>query len=71
MKNNASKTINVIQITKQVLEIKWGFKILTISSAEPLFIRCNAKGSVNWEVASVYKKQELADKKHSILGVYE
>jgi len=53
------KTLNVKPITKKQLEERWEMKLPQSFSNRELFIRCNKKGEVNWEVAPVYTKDEL------------
>lgn len=52
------KTLNVKKVNKKEVEQKWGFS-LPISLEFILYIRCNAKGDVNWEKAPIYKFTEL------------
>jgi hypothetical protein len=52
------KTLNVKRVSKSRLEKKWGGTLPRLYP-ETLYIRCNAKGEVNWEKALVYKFSEL------------
>jgi hypothetical protein len=53
------KTLNVIRTTANELATNWGVPIGIVNSLEHLYIRCNAKGIVNWDVAPMYKHSEL------------
>ena len=50
------KTLNVIKTNLSELTEHWGFRP---SIGGELFIRCNAKGEVNWDKAPVYKWSEI------------
>lgn len=52
--------LNVKKVTKSELSEKWGFYIGSlIRSQFQLYIRCNAKGKINWDKAPVYNSQEI------------
>jgi hypothetical protein len=53
------KNLNVKHVTQKELEQKWSVKLPVSFYLRELFIRCNKKGEVNWEVAPVYTKEEL------------
>jgi hypothetical protein len=55
-----TKTLNVKKTSNEELLIKWGF--ITCFKGE-IFIRCNSKGHVNWDIASVYSKNSLINRK--------
>ena len=55
-----TKTLNVKKTSNEELLIKWGF--ITCFTGE-IFIRCNSKGHVNWDNASVYSKNSLLNRK--------
>ena len=55
-----TNTLNVKKTTNEELLIKWGF--ITSFKGE-IFIRCNSKGNVNWEIASIYSKNSLINRK--------
>ena len=52
------RKLNLKKTTLGELKEKWGFKPLGYSQ-QKLFIRCNAKGDINCEVAPVYRAEEL------------
>lgn len=52
------RTLNVKRTTLKEVESIWKMKIPHFGKSE-YFIRCNAKGEVNWEVAPLYDLQEL------------
>lgn len=52
------KTLNVKRTNRDEISKQWGFEYYG-STVEPLFIRCNAKGAVNWEVAPIYRLSQL------------
>lgn len=52
----AKKTLNVKATSNYELSNKWGMSVLIQGR---LFIRCNYKGLVNWDKASVYNLDEL------------
>jgi uncharacterized protein YhdP len=52
-----SKTLNVKRVTIEELTEKWGFCPPIKDSV--VFIRCDAKGNVNWDKAPVYMQSEL------------
>lgn len=51
-----AKKLNLKPTSNLELNEKWG---LNISLKGKLYIRCNAKGIVNWEKAPVYNHVEL------------
>lgn len=58
---NPSKKLNVLETSVREVEQKWGFS-LPRTVHNPLFIRCNAKGEVNWEKAPIYQQSELTSR---------
>ena len=54
------KTLNVKRITTKELTEKWGF--VPPWKSQDVFVRCDAKGNVNWEKAPVYFESELKDR---------
>jgi len=53
------KTLNVKPTTNAELSMQWGFNP---SLRGKLFVRCNSKGTVNWEKTLVYNADELIDR---------
>jgi hypothetical protein len=57
------KTLNVKATNRSEIQSQWGFPIAMGKWAtEPLFVRCNAKGEVNWDKAPIYKRSELFER---------
>ncbi len=56
------RTLNVKQTSHMELKEKWGFIPPIRSILSPIFIRCNAKGEINWKKAPVYELSELKGK---------
>ena len=52
------RTLNVKATTKYEVEKKWGFTLPWMLSKE-LYIRCNAKGEVNWDKAPIISAEKL------------
>ena len=50
------KTLNVIETCESEITTMWGNPPLL---RHKLFVRCNAKGEIDWEIAPVYKESEL------------
>lgn len=50
------KTLNVVKTNPGELAKKWGFYP---SLPNELYIRCNQKGVINWEIAPVYTWKEI------------
>ncbi len=62
------RTLNLKHTSHKELEKMWGFTPPPIYSIfSPIFIRCNAKGEVNWDKAPVYELSELKGKTICIL----
>ena len=59
------KTLNVKKTNIHELEKHWGFKPPVMDPV--LYIRCNVKGSVNWEKSPVYTYQELLERGNYII----
>lgn len=53
-----NKLLNVIQTSKNEVERKWGTQ-LPILYPNTLYIRCNSKGIVNWNIAPIFRTEEL------------
>ena len=53
--------LNVKPTSNTELHEKWGFNP---NLKGKLFIRCNAKGIINWEKALVYNANELIDREN-------
>ena len=55
------KTLNVKHTNMTEIVREWGFSPVPIPGWDggPLFIRCNAKGEINWDKAPVYTYKEL------------
>lgn len=45
---------------------EWGIQFTT--NRPPCFVRCNAKGEINWEKTLVYDKKQLVGRKINILN---
>jgi hypothetical protein len=58
------KTLNVKRVSKCRLERRWGGPLPRLYP-DTLYIRCNAKGEVNWDKAPVYKFSELVELSNS------
>jgi hypothetical protein len=55
------RTLNVKKTTKKEVQQKWNTP-LPIIWDDTLYIRCNSKGVVNWDVAPVFRPQELIER---------
>lgn len=55
------RTLNVKKVTKKEVEQKWNDP-LPIVWGNTLYMRCNAKGEINWEKAPVYQPNELVER---------
>ncbi|MGR3218493.1 MAG: hypothetical protein ACUZ8H_01565 [Candidatus Anammoxibacter sp.] len=55
------KTLNVKKTSLQELKEQWGFEPILLIGRE-IYIRCNAKGEINWDVAPVYSHDELIER---------
>lgn len=53
------KNLNVVQTCFSEITKKWDVSIPLTYRYKELFVRCNAKGVVNWDKAPVYTRQEL------------
>lgn len=58
------RTLFVKQTTLVEIEINWGF---TIHLKEPLYVKCNAKGFINWDKTAVYTHRELIERNNIII----
>lgn len=54
----AKKTLNVKKVTKKEVAEFWNTE-LPFKWPDILYIRCDAKGSVNWDKAPIYLPNEL------------
>lgn len=52
------RTLYVKETTRKEVAEKWGFSLPRFHK-NPLFIRCNKEGEVNWEKNSLYSEQEI------------
>lgn len=55
------RTLNVKKVSKSEVEQKWGYQ-LPIMWGNTLYMRCNAKGEVNWDKAPIYQAFELVER---------
>ena len=55
------RTLNVKRTSRAELKKMWGFP-MAHAMKDPLFIRCNAKGEVNWDKAPVYSQDEISER---------
>jgi len=56
------KILNVKSTNKEEIEEVWQLPLPENLNNKELFIRCDSKGSVNWESAPVYTKEELEER---------
>ena len=54
-----SRTLNVKTTTSAEISKHWGFEYTGKDSV--YYIRCNAKGQVNWDIAPVYSACEIVE----------
>lgn len=52
------RVLNVKETSKKEVQQKWDTS-LPLLWPDTLYIRCNAKGVVNWEMAPVFRPEEL------------
>jgi hypothetical protein len=52
------KTLNVKRTTNSEIAANWELDYSPGMTGE-LFVRCNAKGEINWEKAPIYRLEEL------------
>lgn len=52
------RVLNVKETSKKEVQQKWETP-LPLLWPDTLYIRCNAKGVVNWEIAPVFRPEEL------------
>jgi len=52
------KTLNVKKKSKKEIQEKWETTLM-YNLPNTLYIRCNSKGEINWEIAPVYTINEL------------
>lgn len=55
------RTLNIKLTTKKEVQEKWN-TLLPFKWPETLYIRCNAKGDVNWDAAPVFQPQEIIER---------
>jgi len=60
-----NKTLNVKRVTIEELTKKWGF--VPPITCKVLFVRCDAKGNVNWDKAPVFSESELKGRNVEII----
>lgn len=63
------RIMNVVKTSYEELEKQWGFfphyppqNPAKVFVRHELYIRCNVKGKVNWDLSPVYTKQELEER---------
>jgi hypothetical protein len=54
------RTLNVKKTTKKEVMSEWGFAPLKRSDI--LFVRCNSKGEIKWDIAPIYEPIELLER---------
>lgn len=59
LKIRKPRTLNVKATTSAEISLNWGFNFCGNDSV--YYIRCNAKGLVNWDVAPVYSAPEIVE----------
>ena len=59
------KKLHVKRTTANEISKKWGFQYSGTDSV--YFIRCNAKGLINWDVAPVYRMGEILNHKNCVI----
>lgn len=64
-----AKTLNVKRVTSKELENHWGF--CSPFANQTMFVRCDAKGNVNWDKAPVYTQSELSRVARPVVEVNE
>lgn len=54
----ATRTLNVKKTNKLEIQLMWG---LPLPNVYPflMYVRCNAKGEINWDKAPIFKPEEL------------
>jgi len=52
------RVLNVKETTKKEVQQNWNTP-LPLLWPDTLYIRCNAKGIVNWDIAPVFRPEEL------------
>jgi hypothetical protein len=58
------RKLNVKKTNKEEVMRKWDIATCPVKWADTMYIRCNAKGEVNWEVATLYQPNELIERGH-------
>jgi len=57
------RTLNIKLVDIPFLQKKWGFEVLlppnAIVQGNHVFVKCNAKGTINWDKTSTYNINEL------------
>lgn len=56
------KNLNVKSVSPKEVAKQWKVNESMLPQTKELFIRCNSKGEVNWEVAPIYRKEELEER---------
>ncbi len=60
------KTLNIKLVDIPFLEKMWGFTVILPSNAIvngwKVYVRCNAKGDINWDKTATYNIKELIER---------
>ena len=67
-KSKTQRTINVKPTTPHEVGNKWG-TIPNYLLKQPIFVKCNESGVVNWDKALIYTSSELKGKKVNVLFI--
>jgi len=66
------KKLNVIEVTDEEFEEKWGFSSNSLPPSHrdtQLYVKCNKEGKVNWDKTPVYNKTELKEYDYTIITI--
>lgn len=69
-KKLTNNTLHVKPTTVSEISKQWRFTPPNrgmFDGTQPLFVRCNSKGVVNWDIAPVYTASELKGRKYKII----
>jgi hypothetical protein len=61
-----TRTLHVKKVTRKEIEKHWKFKI-PIAWGYILYVRCNAKGEINWPKTLVYHAHELLEREKHVI----
>lgn len=61
--------LNIRETTIKEIEKNWGITPLLKNRLAPVFVRCNPKGEVNWEITSHYQLDDLVGRKINIVSI--